>query len=414
MPRVRVIADDLTGACDVGAALMPWPGGVSVLPFDAPSAASAAGAVAVRNTQSRTLAPAAAAARVTAALTGAAGFDGVLLKKIDTGLRGALGAELDAAVDALGASEAFVLPAIPEVGRTTLRGHQLIDGVPVHETAFGRDPQNPVADSEVAAVIAATSRRRTAAIHLEVVRGDGLVAAVDAERARGASVFVCDACTAADLGRAVRALLERPRPLVVAGSIGVAGALRDALLRSPADGEPAVSPDHAAVAMRPATADGILLVVGSAHPRAHALLARAVAAGRVATVEVAGPDVERAGAEAAGVLARGRHVALVAPARPLAGGSDAVLAAMRGAAASVLAARRPRGLVVVGGETAFVVLDALGHPTLQVDGRLGPLTVRARFADGSHAGMAVVTKGGSSGDDDLLARIVDMLDEETG
>jgi uncharacterized protein YgbK (DUF1537 family) len=83
---------------------------------------------------------------------------------------------------------------------------------------------------------------------------------------------------------------------------------------------------------------------------------------------------------------------------------------MRGAAAAVLGARRPRGLVVVGGETAFVVLEALGHPTLDVDGRLGPLTVRARFADGMHAGMRVVTKGGSSGDDDLLQRILAVLD----
>src|SRR5690606_22282821 len=132
-------------------------------------------AVGVRNTQSRTLAPDAAAARVRAALADVGPRCArSLLKKIDTGLRGHPGAELDAASDAVGAAEAFVLPAIPEVGRTAERGGQLIDGVPVHETAFGRDPQNPVTDADVAAVIATTSRRRAAAVHLDAVRSDGL------------------------------------------------------------------------------------------------------------------------------------------------------------------------------------------------------------------------------------------------
>jgi len=425
MPRLCVIADDLTGACDVGAALVPWPGGVSVLPSDGP--AREALAIGVRNTQSRTLAPVVAAARVTAALADVGpGFDGILLKKIDTGLRGHLGAELDAAMDAVGAAEAFVLPAIPEVGRTTEGGRQLIGGVPVHETAFGRDPQNPVTDAEVAAVIASTSRRRAAAVHLGAVRGDRLDRAIDVVRGDGARIVVCDACTADDLARAVRVLLRRPRPLVLAGSIGLAAALRDALLESggapalgsasqaSAGGHAALAGAAAASAETPAASAsprGILVVVGSAHPRAHTLLGRAVDAGLLATVEVQDEvDAARAAAEAAAIVGSGGRVALVAPTRTVAGGSEAVLAALKRAAAAVLDAHRLRGLVVVGGETAFVVLEALGHPTLHVDDRLGPLTVRARLGDGRHAGMTIVTKGGSSGDDDLLERILAMLD----
>lgn len=452
MPRLRVIADDLTGACDVGAALVPWPGGVAVVPFEGRDGGVAA--VGVRNTQSRTLTRDAAVARVAAALADVEpGFDGILLKKIDTGLRGHLGAELDAAMDAVGAAEAFVLPAIPEVGRTTERGHQLIEGVPVHETAFGRDPQNPVTDSEVAAVIASTSRRRAAAIHLDAVRGEGLGAAVDAARAQGASVLVCDACTGDDLARAVRVLLRRPRPLVLAGSIGLAAALRDALVAAEegvqpggrgelplARGLPPTAREaHAPVrdvpnadsggrgARRdarvppaaiqdgafPPDAAGTLIVLGSAHPRAHTLLARAERSGLLTVIEVADEaDAPRAARAAVALLADGRRAALVVPTRPLA--SDAVLSSLRSAAGAVLDVHRPRGLVMVGGETAFVVLDALGHPTLHVDGRLGPLTVRARLGDGRHAGMAVVTKGGSSGDDDLLERIVASLDGNEG
>ncbi|TMA37061.1 MAG: four-carbon acid sugar kinase family protein, partial [Deltaproteobacteria bacterium] len=135
MNALRIIADDLTGACDIGAEMLPWPAGVVVQP--AAGGSSPAGALGVRNTQSRTLSPAEAASRVSGVLDDLRiGWSGIVLKKIDTGLRGPLGAEIDAAMDVLGASEAFVLPAIPEVGRTTEQGRQMIGGVPVHRTAF--------------------------------------------------------------------------------------------------------------------------------------------------------------------------------------------------------------------------------------------------------------------------------------
>src|SRR5262249_19752978 len=162
-----------TGACDVGAALLPWPAAIAVHPDGAMAqvAGDEADALVVRNTQSRTLAPAEAAGRVRSALAPlGTSFHGIVLEKIGPGLRGPLGAELDAAMDALGAAEAFVLPAIPEVGRTTVGSVQLIDGVPVHRTAFGRDPENPVTDAHVTRVLAATARRRPGTVALEAVR----------------------------------------------------------------------------------------------------------------------------------------------------------------------------------------------------------------------------------------------------
>src|SRR5437899_2065390 len=132
---MRVIADDLTGACDVGAALHALGMPVVIESIDAPATdRTNDGALLVRNTQSRTLAPVAAVARVRRALADAPRTpDGLVLKKIDTALRGPLGAEIDATIDAVGAALALVLPAIPDAGRTTVGGRQLVDGVPVHE-----------------------------------------------------------------------------------------------------------------------------------------------------------------------------------------------------------------------------------------------------------------------------------------
>ena len=408
MDALRVIADDLTGACDVGAELLPWPGGVIVQPLYSSAAAVGPGADAlcVRNTQSRTLATGEATRRVAAALADVGpAWTGIVLKKIDTGLRGPLGAEIDAAMDVLGVEEAFVLAAIPEVGRTTQGGRQMIAGVPVDQTAFARDPQNPIGEAHVASAIAATGRRRAASIELAAVRDAGeLLPAVDAARAAGAAVLVCDAETDADIERTVRALLKRTRPLLLVGSTGLARALRRVL-----GTEQTARPRPGGLPAGPTT--GVLAVMGSAHPTAHAQVERAAARGLLTPIVVGegGASPQDAALAAGRCVQAGRAAALVPPALPAAGGSEQVLAGLRSAALAALARVRPSGLALIGGETAFQVLDGLGHPPLVLEARLSPLVVRSRLTAGPYGGLALVTKGGSSGAQDLLGAIVRQL-----
>src|SRR5262249_57283204 len=96
---------------------------------------------------------------------------------------GQLGAEIDAAMNILGVEESFVLPAIPEVGRTTEGGRQMIGGVPVDQTAFAHDPHNPIRNASVPAAIEATSVRRPAVIGLDAGREPGSFGAA-VQRAR--------------------------------------------------------------------------------------------------------------------------------------------------------------------------------------------------------------------------------------
>ena len=406
MDALRVLADDLTGACDVGAELLCWSGGVVVQPGpEARTPQLRAGTLRVRNTQSRTLEPAAAARRVSDALDDVGpGWAGLVLKKIDTGLRGQRGAEIDAAMDALQVDEAFVLPAIPEIGRTTQYGRQMIGGVPVHLTAFARDPQNPIRDASVPAAVEASGRRRAGVIGLDAIRNGDLGATIDAARGDGASVLVCDAETDADLERAVRGLLLRKRPLLLIGSVGLARALRRVLGsepwgRAPLGAKPTTTPGM-----------GVLLVAGSAHPTTRAQLARAVERGLVHPVPVVvGERAEAAGMAAGRALRAGRATALVPPAAPCAEGSAAVLSAMRGAALAALSRVRPSGLALVGGETAYEVLEGLGLPTLWLESRLSPLVVRAHLMSGPYAGLPLITKGGSTGAPDLVGAIVRQL-----
>jgi len=391
-PWVRVIADDLTGACDVGAALLPWPRPVVVRSLDGPASPDDADVLVVVNTQSRTCAPDVAAARVRAALADVpASRHGTLLKKIDTALRGQLGAEIDAAMDAVGAETALVVAAIPEAGRTTVGGRQLVDGIPVNETAFARDPQNPVRDARVAVVIEATSRRRARSAPL----GEDAAGAIARCRADGASIIVGDAATDDDIRRWVVAARDAGIRLLV-GSTGLARAWRATCAEaSAASGRDAVRRAEG----------GVLVVSGSAHPATAMQLAHLAAERGAAVTAIDALDVATAVARLAG----GETVCVTAPDGDDAGDSIAVLEMLSAGALAVLEEAAPGTIVLIGGETAHHLLARLGHPRLVIESAPAALVVRATIADGRLAGMALVTKGGSSGPPERLTELLDEV-----
>ena len=67
----------------------------------------------------------------------------IIYKKTDSALRGNVGAELSAVVDASGENLYFV-PAFPDLGRVTLKGIHYIGNVPLENSAFKEDPFEPV------------------------------------------------------------------------------------------------------------------------------------------------------------------------------------------------------------------------------------------------------------------------------
>ncbi|MGC4050373.1 MAG: four-carbon acid sugar kinase family protein [Paludibaculum sp.] len=189
--RLLALADDLTGALEAGARfrdsavlLKPQPGRhESVLVLD---------------TESRHLAPDVAAFRLLGAMEGE--VSDILYKKTDSTLRGNIGAEFKALLGAYPESVICYVPAYPELGRTVRGGVLLVDGVPVHQTSFARDPLNPVTESHVWKVLAAQG--------------------CDLERVR-----IFDGETPADVQAAADEALSGGRPVVAAGPAALAGAL---------------------------------------------------------------------------------------------------------------------------------------------------------------------------------------------
>lgn len=218
MVRLLIIADDFTGALDTGVQFAVRGAETRVVtdPDYDFSQAEATVQVLVLDAETRHLEPQAAYRAVFRAVRDAlaAGFTHIY-KKTDSALRGNIGSELTAALDAAGAEGLAFLPALPGMGRITRGGVHYIDGVPAADSVFGRDPFEPVRDSAVAAIIAAQSRTPV------VLHSPG-------EAAAGPGIHVYDAESGEDLLRTGRRLAPEGLRLC-AGCAGFAPVLAELL-----------------------------------------------------------------------------------------------------------------------------------------------------------------------------------------
>jgi uncharacterized protein YgbK (DUF1537 family) len=224
VPRVLILADDLTGAADCAAAFLGRARDVAVY-FD--SGARAKEQVVAIDLDTRSGSERAARAKVRKALQSrAARRAGILYKKIDSTLRGHVAAELAALRPSLGRRPVLFAPAFPAQGRAVRNAKLHLMGRP--------------ASGDLRALLLKAGLSTT---HIEIASPGNLRAAM----AIGARAFVCDATTDADLDRIARAgLALRPLPLFV-GSAGLARAIartfraRRAALRRAATPRPVVT-----------------------------------------------------------------------------------------------------------------------------------------------------------------------------
>ena len=162
--KVLVLADDFTGANDAGVSLAETGMRVDVA-FDEHYQGDAQALI--LNRDSRALTKTEAVRRVSALLQKREGSVAPrwAVKKIDSTLRGNVGAEIETMMQALACSLAIVAPAYPSAGRVTQGGRCYVNGVLLTETEFAR-PENPrhscrYCPSDYAAKPAAMSRYRS-------------------------------------------------------------------------------------------------------------------------------------------------------------------------------------------------------------------------------------------------------------
>lgn len=161
MIELLIIADDFTGALDTGVMFAQEGADTKVVTGENREIDRKEGSpleVLVVDAETRHL-PADEAYRTVYRIIKRAKNAGVgcIFKKTDSALRGNIGSELAAALEASGETRLHFIPAFPRMNRITVKGIHYIDGVPVKESVFGQDPFDPVSGSCVADIIKSQS-----------------------------------------------------------------------------------------------------------------------------------------------------------------------------------------------------------------------------------------------------------------
>mgnify|MGYP000952425511 FL=1 len=204
-----IVADDLTGANASGVLLKKIGLSVSSL-FRLTGATEHKADVLAYSTASRGLSSEEAFRRVREAFLQLKSGGEFFNKRIDSTLRGNIGAEIDGALSALGGDfTAIVVPAYPDSGRIVANRTMLVNGMLLTESDAGRDPKMPVASDDVVDLVAQQTRHEVRYFSLKDLAQDiGSLAAAVSEAAKAARVLVFDAVRNEDVQKIAKAVLQ--------------------------------------------------------------------------------------------------------------------------------------------------------------------------------------------------------------
>ena len=341
--RIVLLAGDLTGACDAGAAFLHAGRSVRVW-FGTSVQFSTPESVQAFNTNSRALSNRNAARAVTQACTALAGDpNSLFFKEVDSAARGPLAAELLAAHRALGTRAVLFAPAFPATGRTVSEGELEIDD------ASGKHSQ-----VRLNSLFPITSRGRI--FHVSHARE-----LAPALQDSGKSVLICDSTTQADLNALAQAAKDLPG-LLYAGSAGLAQALAG------------LTPARPMEALVP-QAERTLLIAGTSHP-------------------ITKLQLEEFGSD------HGNNVRVLR------------LKFQFGAAGRIRSAFRsyaPQALILTGGETAQLAVQALDAHSFILQGEFAPGIPWGVVQGGDAHGCTVVTKSDGFGSRTVFNEILAAL-----
>lgn len=357
MTIVRALADDLTGAVDAGAAFVGMCGPMAVAWRNA--AALPTGSLVFDN-EARSEADADRAARRTQRDLSVIDDADIAFKKIDSLMRGHTVTELRACIASKRFASIVVAPSFPHQGRVTRDAQQ-----------FAR--------------LGEGGRWQPVGPHLATAFDEPTRCVGVGDHAGGTGLFICDAETEEDMRSLPARLADVEQPILWCGSAGLARAMASRpTAPSQWSGQPA------------------LVVVGTHHP---------VSKEQVGALKDAMPDAICTvdGSTSLEDL-RGRLE------RRLADGKNAVLATSFAVTEPTVARRRialaiagilpvlpvPERLIVTGGETLLMVLDAVGAQSAIVEGEFMPGIAIGHAVGGRWDGVNFASKSGAFGEPSLL------------
>jgi uncharacterized protein YgbK (DUF1537 family) len=396
MNHYLIVADDFTGSNDTGVQIRRQGIPVSVV-FSGQGVTGKESCV--LDTESRGLSQDEAFRKV-ASEAGKIPFENFaqVMKKVDSTLRGNIGAETRA-LDRYYKPELIVfVPALPDLGRTTVNQVHQLNGMAITRTELARDPKTPVLVDDVRQILSDAFTGETVThIDLEAVRGNKI-------SLKGGRIFSFDAAANTDLRTIVGAVLAGGKRVLWVG----AAALADNLLSL----ERVVPPALAVIASLSSVTRGQVLYaekqgVSVVKAPLHDILEKRV-------------NPEETAARALALLEEGKDVILLASstysedeyrkaedsARRSGLSTGAMSAFTQGLmgklALRLLEGTQISGLFLSGGDTAITCFENAGALGSRIITEIALGIPIMRLIGGKYEGLKAVTKAGGFGKEDAV------------
>jgi uncharacterized protein YgbK (DUF1537 family) len=404
---LAIIGDDLTGAMDSSGHFARL--GYSTTVLLDPGLTADSDVVAV-TTNSRAETPVNACQRVRLAVRGLA--NRIIFKKIDSTLRGNIGEELNSVIEELGSEKAIVAPAFPAMGRTTVKGVLLVDGVEVAKTQFADDPVIPVRESHIPALIERSTGHRVACLPLKDIEAgpEFLYKRISSLPQR---IVVCDVTAQSHLASIARAANFAGTRWLLCGSTGLAREMHVFFGKTVSS--------RASHPAEPRKGQSIVVVGSRHHVSAEQLRDAGERIGlTILDLETTllsqesgrSQEVHRISSRAKGVLEQGKSVAITSTfSFYFSEMKRSVPAFMAEIVERLYDDRRISGLFLSGGDIALEVCRRLGISTISVMGEVEPGVPAGEAILGDAKRVRIVTKAGGFGSNEAIALSLNFLEK---
>ncbi len=287
-----------------------------------------------------------------------------IFKKTDSVLRGHIAAELISQLKAEGKKKVVLCPANPQAGRVIINGIYYIDGIPLHETGFSKDPDFPAKSADVK----------------EIVGSDFLC---------GMDILIVDAASQEDL---LNAIFLKSKETILAGSAAFFAAFLEGM------GYQSTAPKEDFPLLK-----NVLFVRGSAFAKSRKEVMTTASSG--APVKLLSPlildipDYDRRlydyAAEVVAILKKG-ETPTIAIGEPILLGKEAagkIKEMMAEVVRNILEKVKVHELIIEGGSTTSAILDKLNYTRFIPTFEYAPGVVRMKACDNET--MCLTIKPGS-------------------
>jgi D-threonate/D-erythronate kinase len=389
--RLAVLADDVTGACDAGVQFSRRGASTRVYLGNRPISAAAA-EVSVVVTHSRNDGPEEASRKVRLACDQIV-FSGAVLcyKKIDSTLKGNLGAELNAIQIRNPGRLILVCPSFPRMHRILVNGWLRASSVKDLE---------PI---DLPSLLTSQGAQKLAYIAQPAEHGEPstLMKQIQRAAANGAQIIVIDGATESHLDAIASAAFRIiPQPLLV-GSAGLACSWSTLLLEAVRKGASRAEGQGSAsmLAGNVDTAGPVVFCIGSKNSITYQQTRQLSDTHGVNKFDSHRDDLSQART----AVADGCHLIISLEA------ASQNSPDLRRLLAAILETDNVRGLLCCGGDTALLVCSSLGAEAIRLHCEILPGLPWGTLEGGSASGLPICTKAGGFGGVESLCRVADFL-----